>query len=97
MINNQITAKWVDEITDTIAQLTMKHLDVGYADNQPRWPYWVQPYYYSAKEWLDMTDWMVAIFGPSDWLLKNAPYVGSDRKFWFRDERDRTLFILKWS
>ena len=91
------TAKWVVELTDTIAQLTMKHIETGYAENQPRWPYWVRPYNYSAKEWLDMTDWMVATFGPSDWLLKNAPYVGSDRKYWFRDERDRTFFILKWS
>ena len=97
MINSGFTAKWVVELTATIAQLTMKHLDVGYADNQPRWPYWVRPYNYSAKEWLDMTDWMVATFGPSDWLLKNAPYVGSDRKYWFRNEADRTMFLLKWS
>ena len=95
MINSGFTAKWVAELT--AMQRLEKRLDVGYAENQPRWPYWVRPYNYSAKEWLDMTDWMVATFGPSDWLLKNAPYVGLDRKYWFRDERDRIFFILKWS
>lgn len=97
MINSGITftAKWVAELT--AMQRLEKRLETGYADTQPRWPYWVRPYNYSAKEWLDMTDWMVATFGPSDWLLTNSPYVGSDRKYWFRDERDRTLFLLKWS
>jgi hypothetical protein len=97
MINNQITAKWVDEITDTIAQLTMKHLDVGYADNQPRWPYWVQPYNYSSKELLDIDSWMREIFGNTDWSTPGGRWVGSDRKYWFRNEADRTMFLLKWS
>jgi len=88
-----LRVKWTVEIDG----LLMKRIETGYADNQPKYPYWVKPLNYSAKEWLDMTDWMVATFGPSDWLLKNAPYVGSDRKYWFRDERDRTMFILKWS
>jgi len=72
-------------------------LDTGYADNQPRWPYWVKPCNYSAEEWLDMTDWMVETFGDTDWSTPGGRWVGSDRKFWFRDAADRTLFLLKWS
>jgi hypothetical protein len=100
MINNIITAKWVDEledIKDTIAQLTMKRLDVGYADNQTRWPYWVQPCNYSRKEWDKMGDWVVTTFGNGDWMTEHGLWVGSDRKYWFRNEADRTFFILRWS
>jgi hypothetical protein len=95
MINSGFTAKWVVELTDTIAQLTMKRLDVGYADNQPRWPYWVQPYNYSRKEWDEMSVWMVKTFGNGDWMMDGL-WVGSDRKYWFRTEADRTMFLLKW-
>jgi len=100
MINNQITAKWVDEledIKDTFSRLTMKRLDVGYADNQTRWPYWVQPCNYSRKEWDKMGDWVVTTFGNGDWMTEHGLWVGSDRKYWFRNEADRTFFLLRWS
>ena len=99
MINSGFTAKWVDEladIKDTIAQLTMKRLDVGSADNQPRWPYWVKPCNYSRKEWDEMGYWMIKTFGNGDWMMDGL-WVGSDRKYWFRNEADRTMFLLKWS
>ena len=99
MINNQITAKWVDElevIKDTIAQLTMKRIETGCADNQPRWPYWVRPCNYSRKEWDDMGVWMITTFGNGDWMMDGV-WVGSDRKYWFRNEADRTFFLLRWS
>jgi hypothetical protein len=72
-------------------------LETGYAFNQPKWPYWVKPCNYSAEEWLDMTDWMVETFGDADWSTPGGRWVGGDRKFWFRDAADRTLFLLKWS
>jgi hypothetical protein len=99
MINNQITAKWVSEladIKDTIAQLTMKRIETGYADNQPRWPHWVKPVNYSRKEWDEMSVWMIKTFGNGDWMTEHGLWVGSDRKYWFRNEADRTMFLLKW-
>ena len=91
-------AKWVSELADQfIRDLTMKRLDVGYADNQPKYPYWVRPLNYSIREWKEMGDWVMDIMGYSDWLEDDARWVGSDRKYWFRDERDRTMFILRWS
>jgi len=97
MINNQITAKWVSELADQwITEINMKRLDVGCADNQPRWPYWVQPCNYSRKAWDDMGVWMITTFGNGDWMMDGL-WVGSDRKYWFRNEADRTMFILRWS
>jgi hypothetical protein len=85
-------ARWSDWIdTDN-----MKRLDTGYADNQPNWPYWVQPRYYNIIDWHDMHKWMIETFGNSNWSNKGL-WVGSDRKYWFRKESDRTFFILRWS
>lgn len=59
--------------------------------------------------WMDMEVWCLKTFGPSAevWDLKSSgeqfiwPELGrwykNDRKFWFRNERDRTVFILRWS
>ena len=83
---------WWDEMWNNTPRL-----ETGYADNQPKWPYWVCPCNYSAPEWFEMNVWMLEIFGNCNWHTENARWVGSDRKYWFRDERDRTLFLLKWS
>jgi hypothetical protein len=39
----------------------------------------------------------VKTFGNGDWMNEHGLWVGSNQKYWFRDERDRTLFLLKWS
>ena len=74
-----------------------KSLQTGYAENQPKWPYWVSPHNYSGPEWLRMSQWMVETFGNTDWSTPGGRWVGSDRKYWFRDAADRTFFILRWS
>lgn len=65
--------------------------------------------YYTAEpvggNWLDMESWCTETFGPGCralWGEKKAPepaqrWYMNNRKFWFRNERDRTLFILRWS
>jgi hypothetical protein len=88
-ITNMAT-RWIDEIN-------VKRLETGYADNQPNWPYWVRPHNYDEKEWYDMDKWLINIMGDSNWHKENAPWVGSNRKYWFRNEADRTFFILRWS
>ena len=88
-ITNMAT-RWINEI-DT------KRLETGYADNQPKWLYWVSPHNYSGPEWLRMSQWMVETFGNTDWSTPGGRWVGSDRKYWFRNAADRTFFILRWS
>ena len=83
---------WWDEMWNNTPRL-----ETGYADNQPKWPYWVRPCNYSESEWQAMSVWITDTMGNSNWSVENARWVGSDRKYWFRDERDRTLFLLKWS
>ena len=98
MSDSESTAKWVSELADQwITELNMKRIETGYADNQPKWPYWVRPHNYDSADWHKMGQWVVETFGHSDWSEKDAPWVASNYKYWFRDERDRTLFILKWT
>jgi hypothetical protein len=87
-------ARWVDDVDSF---LPAKRLETGYADNQPKWPYWVKPLNYSTDEWFKMKYWITETMGYSDWSVEHARWVGNDRKYWFRDERDRTMFILRWS
>ena len=87
-------ARWVDDVDSF---LPTKSLETGYAEIQPKYPYWVRPYNYSADEWLDMSDWITETMGKSDWSSANTRCIGSNQKLWFRDERDRTMFILRWS
>lgn len=59
--------------------------------------------------WATMEAWCTETFGDAAevWDLKSTgeqfiwPEAGrwykNDRKFWFRNERDRTMFIMRWS
>lgn len=54
--------------------------------------------------WKDMEDWCKATFGEPgdmweshDWVWpETARWMANNRKFWFRNEYDRTIFIMKW-
>ena len=90
--------KWISEMAiEWIDNINVKRLETGYADNQPKWPYWVRPHNYDEKEWREMDKWLLNIMGDNNWHKENARWVGSNRKYWFRDDADRTFFILRWS
>jgi hypothetical protein len=55
--------------------------------------------------WREMEHWchttLGEIIGVSIWAEEKAPspaqrWYMNNRKFWFRDEKDRTMFVLKW-
>jgi hypothetical protein len=51
-------------------------------------------------KWNEMMAWMVSTFGPSAedgvWT-PNMRWYANNSKFWFREEKDLTIFILRWS
>ena len=54
----------------------------------------------NGTRWDDMTEWMVKTFGPSAWNGVWTPdqrWYANNAKFWFRNEKDLTMFILRWS
>ncbi len=64
--------------------------------------------YYTVEpvggNWADMEVWCTQTFGdPGDRIWDSGPaplparrWYMNNRKFWFRNEADRTMFILKW-
>ena len=50
--------------------------------------------------WPDMMSWMVTTFGPSAkdgvWTPDQRWYA-NNAKFWFRNQKDRDWFVLRWS
>ena len=63
--------------------------------------YCVEPH---GGSWLEMEHWCHNAFGdPGDKIWDSGPaplpaerWYMNNRKFWFRNEVDRTMFILKW-
>lgn len=53
--------------------------------------------------WIEMELWCTETFGPASnvWdTMKDSSELGrwymNDRKFWFLDDKDQTMFLLKW-
>lgn len=63
--------------------------------------YCVQPV---GGNWKDMEQWAMQTFGEPGEIWPNQDFVWPDmprwvqnnRKFWFRNESDRTMFVMKW-
>lgn len=64
--------------------------------------------YYTVEpiggNWKEMEEWAIKTYGPvssvwraDKWVSEpNGRWYMNDRKFWFRDEKDRMIFVLKW-
>jgi len=53
----------------------------------------------SGTSWKTMEEWSIGTFGPdggSVWKNLNSRWYMNNSKFWFRNEADRTFFILRW-
>jgi hypothetical protein len=54
----------------------------------------------NGAHWNEMMEWTVETFGPTAhdgvWTPSMRWYA-NNAKFWFRDEADRTMFLLRWS
>ena len=61
--------------------------------------YVILPDWYEAKATFDHYDaWLTQTFGPSgSWILDNEKWMASQRKYYFREEKDRMLFLLRFS
>jgi hypothetical protein len=50
--------------------------------------------------WNDMMEWMIDTFGPTPkdgvWT-PDARWYANNAKFWFRNQKDRDWFVLRWS
>lgn len=53
-----------------------------------------------SQQWDEMMAWCVETYGPTPengiWTTGELWYA-NNAKFWFRNEQDRTTFLLRWS
>ena len=54
----------------------------------------------NGAKWNEMMAWMIGTFGPSAedgiWT-PDMRWYANNAKFWFRNKKDLTMFILRWS
>jgi hypothetical protein len=99
------TQQAIDRLLKDLMQRPVEELVLGEGRFHGARFYTVEPV---GGNWLDMQVWCTSTFGEAAevWELKSTdeqfmwPEVGrwyaNNRKFWFRNEADRTLFVLKW-
>lgn len=100
------TAQAINRLMRDLTNRPVEELVLGESKFSGARYYTVEPV---GGNWVEMEAWCIESFGPSAevWDIKTSeeqfiwPELGrwykNNRKFWFRNERDRTLFIMKWS
>lgn len=99
------TQQAIDRLTRDFNSRPIEQLVLAQRTYQDTQYYTVAPV---GGNWLEMETWCVDTFGDRSkvWdihLVQIVPYCergrwyANDRRFWFRNERDRTMFIMKWS
>jgi hypothetical protein len=96
---SQMTQQAIDRLMHDLMNRPIEELVLSQRRHRGARFYTVEPI---GGNWLEMETWVCATFGPpSDvWDFKMdgvGRWYANDRKFWFRNERDRTLFIMRWS
>lgn len=74
-------------------------IEIGYAPEYDQ-PYWVELNLRgseSYRQYEEVHRWVNEKFGAKSNSWNNPRWSASNRKYWFKYEKDRTLFILRWS
>lgn len=76
-------------------------VNVGYSPEYEQ-PYWAEPiaggiFSRRQQRYADIDEWVRKTFGDSNEGWKNPRWSASNRKYWFKYEKDRTLFVMRWS
>jgi hypothetical protein len=94
---SQITQQAIDRLMREINSRPIEDLVLSEGRVHGARYYCVEPI---GGNWPDMEKWAIETFGAvgSVWALDppSKRWYANDRRFWFRNERDRTMFILRW-
>ena len=98
---SQMTAQAIQRLMDDILSRPIEDLVLSEGTVYGSRYYCVEPI---GGSWLDMETWCVSTFGVSGdnmWGQSRAPkpserWYANNRKFWFRDARDRDWFLIRW-
>lgn len=97
---SMLTAQAIDRLMNNLMSSPIEDLILSEGKVYGARYYCVEPV---GGSWLRMETWCSDNMGStgSAWDKDKAPepnarWYMNDRRFWFREERDRTMFILKW-
>jgi hypothetical protein len=95
---SQITQQAIDRLVRDLNSRPLEELVLGESRFRGARFYTVEPV---GGNWQEMQEWAKKTFGPASdpWDFKMdgvGRWYANDRRFWFRNERDRTMFILRW-
>ncbi len=98
---SQLSAQAFQRMVDDLARRPVQELVISEGKVYGARYYCVEPI---GGSWLEMESWCIDTYGSSGsmWDITQTPLINhrwymNDRKFWFRNETDRTLFVIKWS
>ena len=101
--NSQHGRSWAQRLINDILELPVEQMICSEGTVYGLRYHTVEPI---GGSWMDMEAWCFDTFGETSSIwqetktLTPAPHKRwymNNRKFWFRNEKDRTLFILRWS
>jgi hypothetical protein len=98
-ILNKAARQMAKDIDDEILMSTMGWHDLKLDEGHIYGAHYLTVHPTNGWHWNEMMAWMIKTFGPSAWdgvWLPNQRWYANNAKFWFRDEKDRTMFILRW-
>lgn len=104
VIRNVSSQMIADEILG-VQPMTSHPMTVGEMDHACSTWYWAIPPHDLSIPWEDMIDrnkeiqnWCDEIYGDKgDWSDPDCRWWASNRKYIFKNEEDRTMFVLRWS
>ena len=99
-ILNKAAQRMAKDIDDEILMTTMGWHKLELSEGRVYGARYLTVHPGNGWHWNEMMDWMVTTFGPTAhdvvWT-PNMRWYANNAKFWFRNEKDLTMFILRWS
>lgn len=98
-ILNDMARKMAKDIDDEVLMITMKWHKLQLDEGRIHGARYLTVHPLNGAEWNDMMEWAVNTFGPTAhdgvWT-PGMRWYANNAKFWFRNEKDLTMFILRW-
>jgi hypothetical protein len=101
-VKSQFSAQAFKRLWDDLHQRPIEKLVLSEGAVYGSQYYTVEPV---GGSWMDMEMWAIEAYGETGSLWRETKnltpeplqrWYMNNRKFWFRDEKDRTMFILRW-
>jgi len=99
-IITDLAAQMAKDIDDELLMTTMRWHKLELSEGSVYGAKYLTVHPNNSWQWNEMMQWMIDTFGPSAhdgaWT-PDMRWYANNAKFWFREEKDLTMFILRWS